>query len=110
MSADNNSLRFLAKQAKSRLRGCKNNNEISNYRGYDNATMVYDNTYEKMIYAKVAQIIESDEEVLNPLQRIVDSNLIANSDDATRQKIMLEASKLFIKLKKKYLDTVSNLG
>lgn len=109
-SSNGTSLRFLAKQAKNRLRNCNAQSEIIAYRGYDNIAGCQTNAFEKMMYAKVAQILESDEHILNPLDRMVDRNLVEMSDEANRQKLMLETSKLFIKLKQKYYESVANLG
>ncbi len=92
------SLHYLAKQAKTRLR----ETERLGYRGFTAIRRSNQNAYEEMLYQKVVEILECEEQILNPLDCLIDHKAIQACDSATRQRYVLEASKMFIRLKERY--------
>ncbi|MEG1536166.1 MAG: hypothetical protein RR416_04265 [Clostridia bacterium] len=92
------SLHFLAKQAKLRLRS----NEMQESEVFGSICKLNSEAYEDILYDKMISVFESREEILNPLDRIIDHRLFDKCDEIGKQRCMLEASKTYIKLKKRY--------
>ncbi|MEG2274172.1 MAG: hypothetical protein RSC44_02465, partial [Clostridia bacterium] len=83
----------------------------NSFRGFDTNRRTHSEAYEQILYSKVVKIMESDEEVINPLDKIVDHRLYDQSNDTQRQKLILDTSKLYIKLKRRYYESLtSKLG
>ena len=92
------SLHFLAKQAKTRLR----EKQKLGYRGFTAIRRANSGAYEEMLYRKVVDILESEDQVLNPLDCLLDHKQMEIADSSTRQRYVLEASHMFIRMKERY--------
>lgn len=96
----NVSVHLLAKQAKNRLR-----TDNPTLVGQLNGTSLRDQhnrAYEEMLYQKVIAILEKEEEILNPLERLLESKDLEDCDEASRERNVLQMSRLYIKLKNRY--------
>lgn len=103
----NDSLHNLAKQAKTRLRNSYTKVGSSNFRTFEANRRTHGEAYEQILYSKVVKIIEMEEDFTSPLDKIVDHRLYELSDDTMRQKLMLDTSRLYIKLKARYYENLS---
>ncbi len=57
---------------------------------------------DEQMYKRVCEILDSEEDVLNPIGRLMDKARYDKLDDGGRQRYILELSKKFIELKERY--------
>ncbi len=57
---------------------------------------------EEEMYRKVSEILSSDEDVLNPIGRLIDKQEYMRLDEQGKQKYVLELSRQFRELSKRY--------
>lgn len=57
---------------------------------------------DEQMYKKVCEILDKDEDVLNPIGQLMDRAHYEELDDGGRQRYILELSKKFIELKERY--------
>ncbi|MDY4592292.1 MAG: hypothetical protein SO434_02685 [Eubacteriales bacterium] len=97
--SDDSSLHFLAKQAKIRLQA-KHETE---QRKEIIARSFY-KSREDIAYKTVEEIMEQQEVATNPIGRIIDDLLIVKIDDeVNKQRMVLQTSKWYKKLKDRYI-------
>lgn len=54
------------------------------------------------MYKRVCDILDGDEDVMNPIGLLVDNDRYSTLDDGAKQRYILELSKKFIELKERY--------
>ncbi len=59
-------------------------------------------TQDEKLYEKVRNILESEEIVINPISRLIDSEEYDNMDNEAKQRYILELSSKFRELKERY--------
>lgn len=96
----NISVHLLAKQAKNRLRTDKTDVRSRLNGSVPNAAC--NRAREEMLYQKVSAMLEKEEAVTNPLERLLDKKEMEECDEATRERNVLQMSRLYIKLKDRY--------
>lgn len=57
---------------------------------------------DEQMYKRVCEILDSDEDVMKPIGRLMDKSHYEELDDGGRQRYILELSKKFIELKERY--------
>ena len=57
---------------------------------------------DEQMYKKVCEILDSDEDVVNPSGRLMDKSYYSGLDDGGKQRYILELSKKFNDLKERY--------
>lgn len=57
---------------------------------------------EEKLYAKVCEILDSDEDIIGPIGKLIDKEYYARLDEFGRQKYVLELSSKFRELTKRY--------
>ena len=57
---------------------------------------------DEQMYKKVCEILDSDEDVVNPIGRLMDKSCYSGLDDGGKQRYILELSKKFNDLKERY--------
>ncbi len=57
---------------------------------------------DEQLYRRVCEILDSEEDVMNPIGRLMDKERYTNLDDGGRQRYILELSKKFNELKERY--------
>lgn len=95
-------LKKMAANAKNRLKFgyyYTNNTAISNYFDYESQRISRE---EEIMYRKVADMLESDECILNPIGRLMDKVMYERMNQAERIKYVLDLSKLYIRLQTRY--------
>lgn len=96
------SLHNLAKQAKTRLRNSYAKGGEMGFCDREEAYRTHNEAYEQTVYSKVVSIIESKKIVTNPLSFLIDKEKFASSNEGMRQKMVLDASSLYLKLRARY--------
>lgn len=61
-----------------------------------------DTTKDEQLYLKVCEMLDSEEDVMNPIGRLMDRARYDSLDDGARQRYILELSKKFNELKERY--------
>ena len=127
MEGTRDNFRYLATEAKKRLkyvywtniitsRNIELNDAKSNGKCTDGIYSYYRNkvmsdfyrdclpvTDEDLMYSKVCKILDSEDNVTNILGVLMDKDYFSNADSDERAKYILKLSKLFIRLKQRYL-------
>lgn len=85
-----------ARQMVSRLQRAKLSREMDEDVGSQSAEK------EEKLYLRVCEILEEDEDVMNPIGRLMDKDEYESLDDGGRARYVLELSKKFIELKERY--------
>ena len=101
MIKENSELKRLARSAKNRLKK-------GYWQGasYDEASAEKEDAIgyaaEEEMYAKVREMLSSDECVIDPIGRLIDRAAFAEMDFTERNRYVLELSKIYIRLKDRY--------
>ncbi|MCL2797110.1 MAG: hypothetical protein FWD58_03540 [Firmicutes bacterium] len=61
-----------------------------------------DTIRDEALFLKVCTILDEDEDVMNPLGRLVEHEVYDNLDEGNRQKYILDLSKKFCAMKERY--------
>lgn len=97
----NSTLREIAKQAKARLKsGNYYANQSKRYTELNDCSRLID-------INKVIEIVESDEIIDNPIQRLIDKKYYESLTDISKQRYILNVAESYLKLKKMYLNSKS---
>lgn len=97
----NSTLREMAKQAKERLKSGK-------VYGYRNNQCTGISRHSQLInFQTVIDMVESDEIISNPIQRLMDKDYYATLSDTAKQRYILNIAEDYITIKKKYLASKS---
>ena len=80
----NDLLKTLAMKAKNRMI----NKNLRNT--YSNTSIKIIDNYDKSFYDKVKEIMVNEEDILNPLKRLMDENKLMNMDENSRERYLLE--------------------
>lgn len=92
----NLTLQQLAKQAKNRIKSGYYNREKRNNQNFNT------NPRSAEMYEIVASIMDSEEVVINPLEKVMDKEYYNSLDDMARSRYILELSKQYIEMTNKY--------
>lgn len=99
------SMRSLAKQAKNRL--CNDRSKTT----FRECVNDFSSLKEEILYDKITEMLQSKAPISNPIGRLIDKSKYEQSDETTRQKMVLDMSKTYIRLKRKfYSDRNHNRG
>ncbi len=90
------SMHSLAKEAKNRL--CRERTEFELYLATCTALQ------DEIMYEKVCQMMTSKTPICNPIDRLIDKSKFRQGDEAMKQKMVLDMSKKYIKMKRKFYD------
>lgn len=80
----NDLLKTLAMKAKNRMI----NKNLRNT--YSNTSIKIIDSYDKKFYDQVKELISNDEDIFNPLKRLMDENKLMNLDQRGRERYLLE--------------------
>ena len=92
----NLTLQQLAKQAKNRIKSGYYNREKRSNQNFST------NPRSAEMYEIVASIMDSEEVVINPLEKVMDKEYYNSLDDMARSRYILELSKQYIEMTNKY--------
>lgn len=65
-------------------------------------TQFDEQTLDDIFYEKVAEILKSDEIILNPITRLIDHDVYDGLNDSEKQKYILDLTEKFNEMKKRY--------
>lgn len=65
-------------------------------------TQFDEQTLDDVFYEKVAEILKSDEIILNPITRLIDHDVYDGLNDREKQKYILDLTEKFNEMKKRY--------
>ncbi len=90
----NDLLKTLAMKAKNRMI----NKNLRN--SYANSSVKIIDSYDKNFYDKVREIMTQDEDIFNPLKRLMDEDKLMNLDSRGRERYLLETIEKYQKARR----------